>query len=131
MSTYSPTSEQEFWPPPPQVEPNAKGARHDAQHTAHARVLARQVAIRLAKDELARHGLRVHSVPMRKIQIEADALLRQRPELIEEAAELIAAHPEKWLPKRALQTCNAKRGTDIVGELTSAIFSASCSLFTY
>ena len=70
---------------------------------------------------------------MRKIQIEADALLRQRPELIEEAAELIAAHPEKWLPKRALQTCNAKRGTDIVGELntTSAIFSASCLLFTY
>ena len=39
-------------------------------------------------------------MPLRDIQIAADALLAQRPELMEEAAERVAAHPE-WLPKRA------------------------------
>ena len=72
---------------------------------ACVRVLARQAAINLVKSELQRQGLRVHSVPMRDIQIQADALLRQRPELIDEAAQRVAAQPEKWLPKRALQTC--------------------------
>ena len=72
---------------------------------ACACVLARHAAIRLAKDELARQGVRVNSVPMRDIQLRADALLRERPELIEQAAERVAAQPEKWLPKRALQTC--------------------------
>ena len=67
---------------------------------AAARVLARQAAIALVKDDLRRRGERVHSVPLRDIQIAADALLAQRPELMEEAAERVAAHPE-WLPKRA------------------------------
>src|SRR6516225_8343061 len=80
---------------------------------------------------MRRRGERLHSVPMRDIQIEADALLRQRPELIEEAAERIAAHPEKWLPKRALQTCqtgSAGSGTEKTQlfSTTSAIFRVSC-----
>jgi hypothetical protein len=76
---------------------------------AAARVLARQQAIRLVKDELRRKGERLASVPLRDVQIAADDLLRQRPELIDEAAERVAAHPEKWLPKRALQTCQSNR----------------------
>ena len=71
------------------------------QHLAAAAaiVLARQAAIRLAKDELARQGLRLHNVPMRDIQMRADELLAAQPHLIKEAQERIAAHPE-WLPKR-------------------------------
>jgi hypothetical protein len=87
---------------------------------AAAMVLARQAAIRLVKDRLAREGQRVHSVPARDIQIAADALLRQRPELIEQAAERVAAHPE-WLPKQRGRrpvsvSGNARSGTDNAGE---------------
>ena len=46
-------------------------------------VLARQAAMNLVKDELRRKGLRVAS--MRELHIAADELLRQRPELIEQA----------------------------------------------
>ena len=73
---------------------------------ACARVLARQQAIRLAKSEIARQGLRLHSVPMRDIQTRADELLRAHPNLVEEAQERVARQPEKWLPKRALRTCS-------------------------
>jgi len=71
---------------------------------ACARVLARQQALRLAKSEIARQGLRLHSVPARDIQMRADELLRAHPHLIGEAQERVAAHPEKWLPKRALRS---------------------------
>jgi hypothetical protein len=54
---------------------------------ACVRVLARQAAIALVKDELRRRGERVHSVPMRDIHICADEYLRQHPELIALAAE--------------------------------------------
>ena len=46
---------------------------------AAARVLARQAAIALVKDDLRRRGERVHSVPLRDIQIAADALLASHP----------------------------------------------------
>ena len=46
-------------------------------------VLARQAAMNLVKDDLRRKGLRVAS--MRELHIAADELLRQRPELIEQA----------------------------------------------
>jgi hypothetical protein len=69
---------------------------------ACARALARHAAIRLAKDELARQGLRVASVAMRDIALRADAILAARPELVAQAAQRVAACPEKWLPKRAL-----------------------------
>jgi hypothetical protein len=70
---------------------------------ACVRVLARQAAINAVKSELQRQGLRVHSVPMREIQIEADQYLAAHPELIARAAERVAAQPERWLPKRALR----------------------------
>ena len=54
-------------------------------------MLAKQQAIHLVKDQLQRQGVRDHSVPMRDIQIEADELLRQRPELIAQAQERVAA----------------------------------------
>jgi len=57
---------------------------------ACVRVLARQAAINLVKSELARQGLRVHSVPMRDIQIAADDYLAAHPELIEDA------HARAW-----------------------------------
>jgi hypothetical protein len=79
---------------------------------ACAMVLARQAALRLFKDELARRGER--SVAMRDISLRADALLRERPELIEQAVERVAAHPE-WLPKRyrpVSASDHAKAGTD-------------------
>jgi hypothetical protein len=79
-------------------------------------VLARQAALALAKDELRRQGVRVQSVAMRDISIRADALLRTRPELIEQARVRVAAHPE-WLPKRCrpvAQSGHAKRATEIV-----------------
>jgi hypothetical protein len=87
---------------------------------AAARVLARQAAIALVKDELRRRGERVASVPLRDIQNAADALLRGRPELIEEAAQRVAAHPE-WLPKprgrRSVRISgNAKSATEITTE---------------
>ena len=63
---------------------------------ACARVLARQAAIRLAKDELQRQGQRLTSVPARDIQLRADQLLAAHPHLIDEAASRVAAHPEKW-----------------------------------
>jgi hypothetical protein len=72
---------------------------------ACVRVLARQAAINAVKSELQRRGERVHSVPMRDIQIAADDYLAAHPELVEQAQERVAAQPEKWLPKRALQTC--------------------------
>jgi hypothetical protein len=68
---------------------------------AAARVLAKHAAIRLAKDELARQSVRVHSVPMRDIQLRADAILAAHPHLIDEAQARVAREPEKWLPKRA------------------------------
>jgi len=71
---------------------------------ACVRVLARQAAINFVKSEIARRGLRLVSVPMREIQIEADQYLAVHPELIAQAAERVAAHPEKWLPKRALRS---------------------------
>jgi hypothetical protein len=78
---------------------------------ACVRVLARQAAINAVKDQLQRKGLRVHSVPMRDIQIRADELLAAHPHLIEEAAERVAAHPEKWLPKRARGSVSASGST--------------------
>jgi hypothetical protein len=54
---------------------------------AAIKVLAKQAAILLVKDELRRQGLRVHSVPMRDIQLRACALVDERPELIAQAAE--------------------------------------------
>ena len=72
---------------------------------ACVRVLARQAAINAVKSELQRRGERVHSVLMRDIHIAADELLAVHPELVAQAAQRVAAHPEKWLPKRALQTC--------------------------
>jgi hypothetical protein len=78
-------------------------------------VLARQAAIRLVKSRIQAQGLCLTSVPMRDIQIQADALLRQRPDLFAEAEQRVAAHPE-WLPKRARppvsQSDHAKTGTD-------------------
>jgi len=83
---------------------------------AAIKVLAKQAAIQLVKCELQRQGIRVHSVPMRDIQLRADELLAARPELIEQAQERVAREPEKWLPKRALrsvsQSGSAKIGTD-------------------
>jgi len=72
---------------------------------ACVRVLARQAAINAVKSELQRQGLRVHSVAMRDIHIAADDYVAAHPELMAQAAERVAQHPEKWLPKRALQTC--------------------------
>ena len=48
-------------------------------------VLARQAALALVKDELQRRGIR--SVPSRDIHICADQLLRERPELVNEARD--------------------------------------------
>jgi hypothetical protein len=82
-------------------------------------VLARQSAIRLAKSELARQGLRVTSVPMRELHIRADQLLAEQPDLFAQAAERVAAHPE-WLPKRARppvsKTESASAGTEMIGD---------------
>ena len=66
---------------------------------ACVRVLARQTAINLVKDELKRQGLRVAHVPMRDIHSRADALLHEKPELIAQAQDRVAQHPD-WLPKR-------------------------------
>jgi len=46
------------------------------------RLLARQAAIRLVKDELTRQGIRAQA---QDIHTRADALLRERPQLLEEA----------------------------------------------
>jgi len=54
---------------------------------AAIKVLAKQAAIQLVKCELQRQGIRVHSVPMRDIQLRACALVDERPELIAQAAE--------------------------------------------
>jgi hypothetical protein len=48
-------------------------------------------------------------VAMRDIYIAADDYLRQHPHLIDQAAERVAAQPERWLPKRALRTCLVHR----------------------
>jgi hypothetical protein len=72
---------------------------------ACVRALARQAAINAVKSEFQRRGERVHSVAMRDIHIAADEYLAAHPELVEQAAQRVAAHPEKWLPKRALQIC--------------------------
>ena len=73
-------------------------------------VLARQAAINAIKSELQRQGVRVHSVPMRDIQIAADELLAVHPDLVAQAAQRVAAQPEKCLPKRALQNRKRERG---------------------
>ena len=52
---------------------------------AAVKVLAKQAAIRLVKDELQRRGIR--SVPARDIHICADQLLRERPKLVYEARD--------------------------------------------
>jgi len=100
-------------------------------------VLARQAAIRLAKSELARQGLRVTSVPMRELHIRADQLLAAHPELLDQAAQRVAAHPE-WLPKRRFAravyiTDSAKSGTEKtqVFPTTSTIFRGSHLLITF
>jgi hypothetical protein len=80
---------------------------------ACARVLARQQAIRLAKDELARQGIRVRSVPARDIQMRADELLAAHPELVERAAQRVSAEPERWLPKRALRSVSVSGVTGV------------------
>ena len=54
---------------------------------AAIKVLAKQAAIQLVKCELQRQGIRVHSVPMRDIQLRAFAYLDAHPELIAQAAE--------------------------------------------
>jgi hypothetical protein len=76
---------------------------------AAAMVLARQAAIRLVKSELARQGLRVHSVAMRDIHIAADDYLRQHPELIPQAAERaqrlgLTEHKSRHLRKPEVRT---------------------------
>jgi hypothetical protein len=42
-------------------------------------------------------------------QLAADAYLAAHPELVAQAQERIAQHPEKWPPKRALQTCSVHK----------------------
>ena len=60
---------------------------------ACVRVLARQAAINAVKSELARQGLRVHSVPMRDIHIAADDYLAAHPELIPATVERVRNSP--------------------------------------
>jgi hypothetical protein len=60
---------------------------------ACVRVLARQTAINAVKSELARQGLRVHSVPMRDIHIAADDYLAAHPELIPATEERVRNSP--------------------------------------
>ena len=60
---------------------------------ACVRVLARQAAINLVKDELKRQGLRVHSVAMRDIHIRADEYLAAHPELIPATVERVRNSP--------------------------------------
>jgi hypothetical protein len=60
---------------------------------ACVRVLARQAAINAVKSELARQGLRVHSVAMRDIHIAADDYLAARPELIPATEERVRNSP--------------------------------------
>jgi hypothetical protein len=60
---------------------------------ACVRVLARQAAINLVKSELQRRGERVQSVPMRDIQIQADAYLAAHPELIPATEERVRNSP--------------------------------------
>jgi hypothetical protein len=97
---------------------------------ACVRVLARHAAINHVKSEIARQGLRLRSVPMRELHIQADEYLAAHPELVEQAAQRVAAQPERWLPKRALrsvsQTGSANPGTEKTQlfSTTSAIFSA-------
>ena len=86
---------------------------------AAVKVLAKQAALRLVKDELQRQGIRVHSVPARDVQISAIQYVDDHPELIEQARVRVAAHPE-WLPKRARPpvpgTDNAKMSSEISTE---------------
>jgi len=60
---------------------------------ACVRVLARQAAIKLVKDELQRCGERVHSVPMRDIHIAANDYLAAHPELIPATVERVRNSP--------------------------------------
>ena len=60
---------------------------------ACVRVLARQAAINLVKDELKRQGVRVHSVEMRHIHIRADEYLAAHPELIPATEERVRNSP--------------------------------------
>jgi hypothetical protein len=60
---------------------------------ACVRVLARQAAINLVKDELKRQGLRVHSVAMRDIHIAVDDYLAAHPELIPATVERVRNSP--------------------------------------
>src|SRR5262249_49477401 len=61
---------------------------------ACVRVLARQAAIKLVKDELQRCGERVHSVPMRDIHIAANDYLAAHPELIPATVERVRNSPD-------------------------------------
>jgi hypothetical protein len=60
---------------------------------ACVRVLARQAAINAVKSELARQGLRVHSVAMRDIHLRADDYLAAHPELIPATEERVRNSP--------------------------------------
>jgi len=60
---------------------------------ACVRVLARQAAINAVKSELARQGLRVHSVPMRDIHIRADEYIRDHRERIPATVERVRNSP--------------------------------------
>jgi hypothetical protein len=70
-------------------------------------VLARQTAIAFVKSEIARQGLRVHSVAMRDIHIAADDYLRQHPELIPATEERVRNSPDY---EHCLNTRSAKQG---------------------
>ena len=71
---------------------------------AAIKVLAKQAAILLVKDELRRHGVGVHSVPMRDIHIRACALVDAHPELIAQAAER-AQRPHQSRTSFAQMSC--------------------------
>ena len=60
---------------------------------AAIKVLAKQAAINAVKSELARQGLRVHSVPLRDIHIAADDYLTAHPELIPATVERVRNSP--------------------------------------
>jgi len=54
---------------------------------AAVKVLAKQAALLLVKDELRRQGIRVQSVPARDIQISAIQYVDEHPELIDAARD--------------------------------------------
>ena len=74
---------------------------------AAIKVLAKQAAILLVKDELRRRGERVAHVPMRDIHIAADEHLREHPELIAQAAER-AQRPHQSRTSFAQMSCTER-----------------------